>query len=108
MAQSIATPAVQIKRRFCKLLPDQVIVDACLQAGHRWRRRKFDPVVTIHLFIFQVLHGNTAILHLRHLARCAINAAAYCRARRRIPRSHRPPSWRRKEPRPACRGRALP
>ncbi len=85
MAQSIATPPVQIKRRFCKLLPDHVIVDACVAAEHRWRRRRFDPVVTIHLFILQVLHGNTAILHLRHLARSAVNAAAYCKARMRIP-----------------------
>jgi len=85
MAQSIATPAVQIKRRFTELLPAHVILDACAAAGHRWRRRKFDPVVTIHLFILQVLHGNTAILHLRHLTRCAVNAAAYCRARGRIP-----------------------
>lgn len=85
MAQSIATPPVQIKRQFVKFLPDSVIVDACLQAGHRWRQRKFDPVVTIHLFLFQVLHGNTAILHLRHLVHGAVNAAAYCRARMRIP-----------------------
>jgi len=67
MAHSIATPAVRIKRRFAELLPGHVILDACRTAQHRWRRRKFDPVVTIHLFLLQVLHGNTAILHLRHL-----------------------------------------
>lgn len=53
MAQSIATPAVRIKRRFAELLPEHVILDACVAAGHRWRRRRFDPVVTIHLFILQ-------------------------------------------------------
>jgi len=85
MAHSIATPPLRIKRQFCKLLPDDVIVDACRKAKYRWRQRKFDPVVTIHLFILQVLHGNTAILHLRHLVHHAVNAAAYCKARMRIP-----------------------
>jgi hypothetical protein len=85
MAQSIAPSPVQIKRHFCRLLPPEVILDACRAAGHPWRNRKFDPVVTIHLFILQVLHGNAAILHLRHLVSCAVNAAAYCRARMRLP-----------------------
>jgi len=85
MADSIATAPLRIKGRFCKFLPEQVILGACAKAGHHWRRRKFDPVVTIHLFILQVLHGNTAILHLRHLARHAVNAAAYCKARTRLP-----------------------
>ena len=85
MADSIATPPLQIKRKFCKLLPQGVILDACREAKYRWRKRKFDPVITLHLFILQVLHGNTAILHLRHLVRHAVNAAAYCKARTRLP-----------------------
>lgn len=85
MAQSIAPPTARIKRQFAQLLPDEVIVDACRKATHRWRDRRFDPVATIHLFVLQVLHGNTAILHLRHLACSAVNAAAYCRARMRLP-----------------------
>ena len=85
MAQSITAPAASIKRRFCQLLPPNVIVDACHGAQHTWRMRKFDPVLTVHLFILQVLCGNTAIAHLRHLAGSAINAAAYCRARMRLP-----------------------
>lgn len=85
MAHSIATPPLQIKRQFCKFLPKEVILDACRKANYRWRKRKFDPVITIHLFILQVLHGNTAILHLRHLVHHAVNGAAYCRARMRIP-----------------------
>ena len=87
MAHSIATPPLQIKRQFCKHLPNHVIVDACNKAKYKWRKRKFDPVITIHLFILQVLHGNTAILHLRHLVHHAVNAAAYCKARMRIPPS---------------------
>ena len=85
MAQSIASPAAAIKRRFAQLLPDDVITDACRKVAHDWRPRRFDPVTTIHLFVFQVLNGNTAILHLRHLACSSLNAAAYCRARMRVP-----------------------
>ena len=85
MAHRIAPGAAQIKRHFCHLLPGHVIIDACRKASHRWRERKFDPVITIHLFILHILHGNTAILHLRHLVRSPVNAAAYCRARMRLP-----------------------
>ncbi len=95
MAHSIACAAPAIKRRLDQLLPDDVITDACAKAAHRWRPRKFDPVTTIHLFVLQVLHGNTAILHLRHLVGShlvgshlvgsSLNAAAYCRARMRLP-----------------------
>jgi len=85
MAHSIATPPLRIKGQFCKLLPGDIILDACRKAEYKWRERKFDPVVTIHLFLLQVLNGNTAILHLRHLVRRAVNAAAYCKARMRIP-----------------------
>src|SRR5439155_8599627 len=38
-----------------------------------------------HLFVLQVLHANTAIRHLPHLANVPLNAAAYCRARMRLP-----------------------
>ena len=40
---------------------------------------------TVHLFVLQVLHCNTAIRHLRHLAGRAVNAAAFCKARARLP-----------------------
>lgn len=85
MAQSIAFATARIKRRYCQLLPQDVIVEACRGAGHVWRIRKFDPIATIHLFVLQVLNSNTAIAHLRHLAGSAVNAAAYCRARMRLP-----------------------
>jgi Transposase DDE domain len=85
MAITFACSAAQIKRQFCRLLPAKVILDACCEASHVFRRRTFDPVVTLHLFILQILCGNTAILHLRHLIGAPVNAAAYCRARMRVP-----------------------
>jgi Transposase DDE domain len=55
------------------------------QAGHVWRKRRLDPATTLTLFILQVLHGNTAITHLRHLGRITVAAASYCQARARLP-----------------------
>jgi hypothetical protein len=66
-------------------LPSATIEQACQEAGHRWRKRKLDPVTTIQLFVLQILWGNTAIVHLRHLAHMPLNAAAYCKARMRLP-----------------------
>jgi hypothetical protein len=42
-------------------------------------------VQTLHLFILQVLNFNTAMTGLRHLAKTAVNASAYCKARMRLP-----------------------
>jgi len=85
MAHSFASSVPTIKRSFCRLLTAEVILGVCQETGHVFRKRKFDPVLTLHLFILQILHGNTAIVHLRHLAGASINAAAYCRARMRLP-----------------------
>ena len=49
------------------------------------RRRKLDRLTTLLLFLTQVLHGNTAISHLRHLAGMDATPTAYCKARRRLP-----------------------
>ena len=44
-----------------------------------------DPVATIHRFLLQVLHGNTAISHLPRLSGRCFSASAYCQARARLP-----------------------
>jgi len=66
-------------------LPDQSILAACETAGHDWRERKLGPVETVQLFMLQALWFNTAIEHLRHLAGFPFVAAAYCKARMRLP-----------------------
>jgi hypothetical protein len=77
----------RIKQDLQPFLSDQDILDACDRAGHRWRRRLLDPVVTVHLFVLQILQFNTALTHLRHLAKYPVKAAAFCRARQRLPLS---------------------
>jgi hypothetical protein len=61
-------------------------VNGCFaNAGHVWRDRVLDPANTVALFMLQVLHGNTAINHLRLLSGIKCAAASYCDARQRLP-----------------------
>jgi hypothetical protein len=41
---------------------------ACRDQSLKWRERLLPPLVTLRLFVLQVLHGNTAIAHLRQLS----------------------------------------
>ena len=85
MAVSIGRALARIKADVRAFVPDESIEHAAREAGHRWRERQLGPVETVHLFVLQVIHFNTAIRHLRHLAGHAVNAAAYCEARMRLP-----------------------
>jgi hypothetical protein len=64
---------------------EQRIRQIFIDAGHVWRERVLDPVTTFGLFIRQVLHGNTAINHLRFLTDVRVAASSYCDARKRLP-----------------------
>ena len=58
---------------------------ACRACGHAWRERLLTPLVTLRLFLLQVLHGNTSIAHLRQLAGLRFAPGSYCEARDRLP-----------------------
>jgi hypothetical protein len=75
----------QIKHDLAQHLDSQAIRDVCQTVGYSWRQRLFDPLTTIHLFALQILHGNTAITHLRHFTSLVFTASAYCQARTRLP-----------------------
>ena len=57
----------------------------CDDCQHDWRDRTLTPLVTLRLFLLQILHGNTAIAHLRQLSGLAFSPASYCEARQRLP-----------------------
>ena len=61
------------------------ILDACRQVHHTWRHCLLDPVALIHLFLNQILRGNTAINHLVRISGRSFTASAYCQARSRLP-----------------------
>jgi hypothetical protein len=82
---SISRTLQRIKQDIAPYLPDPWIVQACQEVQHRWRRRQFDPVQTLHLFLLQILCFNTALNHLRHLSKLQMTAAGFCKARKRLP-----------------------
>jgi hypothetical protein len=107
---SISCVLANVKDSFSSYVPDTLIVQACQDVDHAWRERQLEPVVTTYLFLQQVLHGNTACSHLRHLSGRPVNASAYCQARSRLPlvffdrlQTLVTQAVRTRLPRPACR-----
>ena len=82
---SIATAFANVKDYFTTYVPDRLVRQTCQDVRYQWRERRLGPVVTTYLFLQQVLHGNTACTHLRHLSGRPLNPSAYCQARSRLP-----------------------
>ncbi len=83
--RSIAKIVNQFKQNWTDELSTESISAICRDCGMSWINSLLNPVVTIQLFLVQVLHGNTACTELPHLSRLTFSAAAYCKARMRIP-----------------------
>jgi hypothetical protein len=75
----------RIKADVAALLEARTIERLCRELGHCWRDRVLTPVVTVHSFLLQILHGNTACDHVPHLLGGKFTGEAYCQARRRLP-----------------------
>lgn len=75
----------QIQRNLTDYLDADTVVAAFRDAGLSWRKRVLDPLTTLRLFVLQILNGNTAINHLRHLHPEPFTDSAYCQARARLP-----------------------
>ena len=66
-------------------LTKETIEEGCRQCNYSWRKRFLDPTLTIHLFLLQILHGNTACKHVVHFGEWSFTDSAYCQARKRLP-----------------------
>ena len=75
----------QVKSGLGAMLEPATIKRICRAQGHTWRDGCLAPWTTIHLFILQIIHGNTACTHLPHLSGKHFTASAYCQARMRLP-----------------------
>ena len=82
---SIPQALDRIKGRLTDSVPAPLIERLCRDLAYRWRDRELGPVVTTHLFLRQVLHGNAAVAHLRRLSGLDFTDSAYCQARARLP-----------------------
>lgn len=85
MAQNIAQIIRQFKADVAETLLPATIKEVCQSIGHEWRDRILTPVVTLHAFLLQVLHGNIACSGVSRLLGKTFSAAAYCDARMRLP-----------------------
>jgi len=82
--RSISEIVKQFKQSWTEELNNDSIAAACRDGGMTWISSLLNPVVTVQLFLLQILHGNTACSELSHLSRLTFSAAAYCKARMRI------------------------
>lgn len=82
---SISRALERIKQDLDRYVPEEQILQACRQIGHRWRKRQFDPIRTLHCFLLQILWGNLAMQGLPRAAKLPMTASAYCQARIRLP-----------------------
>ena len=78
MPATVSQVVKQFQQDWTRQFEPEAIRSACRDIDYQWRQRLLDPVVTIQLFFVQILHGNTACTHLRHLAKVAVTASAYC------------------------------
>ena len=69
MNLTITAAIAQIKADVAHYLTPQGIKSVCRKVGHTWRERILDPVTTVHLFLLQVLHGNTACSNVPRLGK---------------------------------------
>jgi len=81
---SITRAMGQVKDQLPRLIEHHVL-DFLASSQWRGRVRELDPLTTVLLFICQIMHRNTAINHLRHVAAMTCSAAAFCKARQRLP-----------------------
>lgn len=89
---TLEVPVTTISQALCHLktnlddiLSPALIRQLCDDLHLPFRERLLTPAVTTYLFTQQILHGNTAIAHLRHLAGLDFTDSAYCQARTRLP-----------------------
>jgi len=85
MVNNVSAALQKVKDHYDQFIPASTILLICQLAGHQFRQRMLGPVETFYLLLVQVLHGNTACSHLRHLTGVTCSVSAYCRARARLP-----------------------
>src|SRR3954447_4389223 len=85
MPATLTQVVKQFQQDWTSQLEPDAILTACRGVAYRWRERTLDPVTTIQSFFVQILHGNTACTHLRHLTKLDVTASAYCQARMQLP-----------------------
>jgi len=82
---SIECVLAQIKGDLAAVFSEEHLTQICREAGAKWRARTLTPVITIYVFLLQILHRNTAMTDLPRLSGQVFTPSAYCQARQRLP-----------------------
>lgn len=88
MAAGISHALARLRREPLVDLPTGAPLDQWLAACsgvHGWRDRLLTPLVTLRLFVTQILHRNCAITALRQLSGIDFAKSSYSEARSRLP-----------------------
>lgn len=81
---SIVSGLRQINRQLELLLPADEILQACREAGYRFRIRVLNPALTVHLLILQLL-ARSSMRGVRRVASLQITRQAIAQAKARLP-----------------------
>jgi len=68
-----------------ELLSERFINSLATKLGIGWRKRVLHPAVMVHVLIMQILFCNAAYTHLPRLSHRRFTAAAFCKAKQRLP-----------------------
>jgi hypothetical protein len=68
MALNIPQIVRQFKADVAKALSQETVERICGYLGYVCRQRVLEPTTTLHVFLLQILHGNTALTALSRLA----------------------------------------
>src|SRR6266542_4348927 len=82
---SISQALTRIRANVAAALPEAAVRSLAAALARPYHDRTLTPVVTTYLFLQQILHGNNAVGHLRHLSGLTFTDSAYCQARQRLP-----------------------
>jgi len=85
MVSTMTTILQRFTGEWAMLLQPEAILTVCHEIGYTaWRDRVLTPVTTVHLFLLQILHSNTACSHSAPSVGLRFTAAAYCQARAKL------------------------
>ena len=81
----IGSRTLRVNQKLEELLPAGQIEKRAMELGHEWRERKLGPVMTVYLWIMQVLLCNLSGASSRHLHSKPLSPSAVCQAKGRLP-----------------------
>lgn len=81
---TVAYALQHVKSHMQELVTTEEILQITDQLGYTWRQRRLNPPTTLYVWLLQLL-AQVALEGLRHVSQISVSAAAFCKARQRLP-----------------------